>query len=149
MLLFKLMHLFAVLIWIGGMFFAYMVLRPSAAEVLQPPGRLRLWNKIFRRFFNWVWLCILVLMASGFYLVYQPGGFAVMPRYVHLMVLLGIVMMLIFAYVFFSCYVRFGLLVEARDWNKAEGVLAAMRKLIGLNLVIGLLTVAEAIFGRG
>lgn len=149
MLLFKLMHLFAVLFWVGGMFFAYVVLRPSTAEVMQPPGRLRLWNKLFGRFFNWVWLSVFVLMASGFYLVYQAGGFAVMPRYVHLMLLLGIVMMLIYAYLFFRCYVNFSLLVEAKEWPKAEGILATMHKLIGLNLVIGLLTVAEAVFGRG
>ncbi len=29
MALFKLLHILAVVIWIGGMFFAYMVLRPS------------------------------------------------------------------------------------------------------------------------
>lgn len=130
------------------MFSAYVVLRPSAAEVLQPLGRLRLWNRLFGRFFNWVWLSVFVLMASGFYLVYQAGGFAVMPRYVHL-ILLGIVMMLIYAYLFFSCYVNFSLLAEAKEWPKAEGVLATMHMLIGLNLVIGLLTVAEAVFGRG
>jgi len=149
MAIFKLLHILAVLVWVGGMFFAYMVLRPSAVEALQPPERLRLWDKVFSRFFNWVWLAVFVLLTSGFYMIYQLGGFALMPGYVHLMLLLGIVMMAIFAYVFFSCYVRFNLLVEAKEWPKAAEILATIRKLVGLNLVIGLLTVAEVIFGRG
>lgn len=149
MALFKLLHILAVLIWVGGMFFAYMVLRPSAVEALQPPERLRLWDKVFSRFFNWVWLAVFVLLTSGFYMIYQLGGFAVVPVYVHLMLVLGIVMMAIFAYVFFSCYVRFNLQVEAKDWAKASAILGTIRKLVGLNLAIGLLTVAEVIFGRG
>lgn len=54
MLIYKLIHLLAAIVWVGGMFFAYMVLRPAAVEVLEPPARLRLWNVVFRRFFPWV-----------------------------------------------------------------------------------------------
>lgn len=31
------LHLIAAVIWVGGMFFAHMVLRPSAVEKLAPP----------------------------------------------------------------------------------------------------------------
>ena len=55
MTLFKLIHHLAALIWVGGMFFAYVALRPAAMEVLDPPQRLRLWDAVFRRFFQWVW----------------------------------------------------------------------------------------------
>ena len=149
MALFKLLHLLAVLIWVGGMFFAYMVLRPSAVEVLPPPERLRLWDKVFTRFFNWVWLAIFLLLVSGFYMIYLFGGIAHAPRYVHWMLLLGIAMVLIFMYVFFVCYVRFNLLVAAQDWPRAGAVLATIRKLVAVNLSIGLLTVAAVIIGRG
>ena len=149
MTLFKLLHLLAVVIWVGGMFFAYMVLRPGAAEALQPPERLRLWGNVFSRFFNWVWLVILLLLTSGFYLIYLFGGISHVPRYVHWMLLLGIVMVLVFVYVFFACYVRFNLLVAAQDWPKAGAVLVTIRKLVALNLTIGLLTIAVVIIGRG
>ena len=33
-----LVHLLGVIVWVGGMFFAHMALRPSAAEVLEPPA---------------------------------------------------------------------------------------------------------------
>ena len=54
----KLLHLLSVLIWVGGMFFAYMILRPAAVEVLEPPPRLRLWANVFGRFFPWVWASV-------------------------------------------------------------------------------------------
>ena len=149
MALFKLLHLLAVVVWVGGMFFAYMVLRPGAAEMLQPPERLRLWDKVFSRFFNWVWLAVFLLLSSGSYLIYLFGGISQVPRYVHWMLLLGIVMLLIFAYVFFACYVRLNLLVAAQDWPKAATVLVTIRKLVALNLTIGLLTIAVVIIGRG
>lgn len=149
MALFKLLHILSVVIWVGGMFFAYMVLRPSAAEILQPPERLRLWDKVFSRFFNWVWLAVFLLLTSGFYMIYLFGGLGHVARYVHLMLLLGIVMMLVYMYVYFILYVRFGLLVADQDWPRAGAMLAAIRKLVAVNLSIGLLTVAVVMVGRG
>ena len=46
------LHVLAALIWVGGMFFAHSSLRPTAAETLQPPERLRLLTGVFKRFFN-------------------------------------------------------------------------------------------------
>ena len=144
----KLIHLLAIVVWVGGMFFAYVVLRPSAAEVLQPPERLRLWDKVFSRFFNWVWLGIFLVLVSGFYMIYLFGGFASLPLYINLMLLLGLVMMLIYVYVFFKCYVQFNRLVAKQAWPAAGAMLGTIRKLVGLNLSIGMLTIAVAIIGR-
>ena len=44
-------HILSVVIWVGGMFFAYMAMRPAAASVLEPPKRLSLWLPTFKRFF--------------------------------------------------------------------------------------------------
>ena len=40
------LHLLAAVIWVGGMFFAYMALRPAAASLLEPPLRLPLWSQV-------------------------------------------------------------------------------------------------------
>lgn len=149
MSLMKLIHLLAIIAWVGGMFFAYVVLRPSAAEVLQPPERLRLWDKVFSRFFNWVWLAVFLVLVSGFYMIYLFGGLANLPLYINLMLLLAIVMTLIYVYVFFKCYVQFNRLVAKQEWPAAGAVLGTIRKLVGLNLTIGLLTIAVAMIGRG
>ena len=47
-----LLHVIAAVIWVGGMFFAYMFLRPVAASQLEPPARLTLWEGVFGRFFR-------------------------------------------------------------------------------------------------
>lgn len=149
MALFKLIHVLAAMIWVGGMLFAYMVLRPSAVEILLPPERLRLWNKVFSRFFNWVWLAVFLLLVSGFYMIYLLGGITQVARHIHLMLALGMAMMLIFIYVYFVCHVRLNILVMAEDWPKAGELLAAIRKLVAINLSIGLLTIAVAVIGGG
>ena len=144
----KLIHLLSIVVWVGGMFFAYIVLRPSAAEVLQPPERLRLWDKVFSKFFNWVWLAIFLVLVSGFYMIYLLGGFAKLPLFINLMLLMGLVMTMIYVYVFFKCYVPFNRHVIKQEWPAAGAILGAIRKLVGLNLSIGLLTVAVAVVGR-
>src|SRR5680860_621195 len=59
----------AAVVWVGGMFFAYVVLRP-AAGALAPETRLELWHRVFGRFFPWVWLSIVVLLASGYGMIF-------------------------------------------------------------------------------
>jgi uncharacterized membrane protein len=140
MAFFKLIHLLAVLVWVGGMFFAYVVLRPSAAEILQPPERLQLWNKVFSLFFKWVWVAIGLILVTGLLMIHQFGGMQLVPKYVHVMLLLGTIMMAIFAYVFFVPYSKFKFAVSATDWPKAGTILATIRKLVATNLLLGVLT---------
>ncbi len=147
MTLFKLIHLLAVIVWVGGMFFAYVVLRPAAVDVLQPPERLRLWDNVFRRFFVWVWSAVGVILATGLYMIYQYGGMAHAPHFVHVMLLLGLVMTGIYVYVFFACYVPLSLHVAKERWKEAGEMLGRIRKLVGLNLALGLLTVSVAAIG--
>ena len=147
MLLFKLIHLLAVLIWVGGMFFAYMVLRPAAVEILEPPQRLRLWDAVFHRFFSWVWGAVALIMISGLYMIYLLGGITQVAGHIHVMLALGLVMMAIYGYVFFSCYVPLSLHVANQHWQEAGEQLGKMRKLIALNLSLGLLIVCVAVIG--
>lgn len=147
MTLFKLIHLLAALIWVGGMFFAYVVLRPSAVEVLEPPQRLPLWDAVFRRFFNWVWGVIAVLLVSGLYMIYLHGGIAHAAGHIHVMMDLGLAMMAIYGYVFFACYVPFSLNVAKQRWKEAGEMLGKIRKLIAVNLSLGLLIVCVVVIG--
>lgn len=147
MTLFKLIHLISVLIWVGGMFFAYMVLRPAAVDVLQPPERLRLWDNVFHRFFNWVWGAVGLILVTGFYMIYQYGGMAHALGFVHIMLTFGLVMTGIYVYVFFACYVPFNLHVAKEHWKEAGEILGKIRKLVGLNLTLGLITIAVAVIG--
>ena len=147
MALFKLIHLLAVLLWVGGMFFAYTVLRPAAVEVLEPPQRLSLWDAVFHRFFKYVWGAVAALLVSGFYMIYLLGGMLHVPRYVHIKLALGLAMTVIYSYVFFACYVPFSLHVANQRWKEAGEMLGQIRKLVALNLLLGLLTVCVVLIG--
>lgn len=147
MALFKFIHLVAVLIWVGGMFFTYVVLRKAIAEALDPSQRLRFWAAVLRLFFNWVWVAIGIILITGFYLIYLYGGIAHVSRHVHIMLALGLVMMVIHGYMFFTCYVPFSLHVDKRRWKEAGEPLGTIRKLLAVSLALGLLTVGAALIG--
>ncbi len=144
----QLIHLLSAVIWVGGMFFAYMALRPAAVEVLQPPERLRLWDRTFQRFFRWVWLAVALLVLSGFYMIHLLGGLLHVPHYVQLMLAMGLPMIAIYVYVFLVRRRRLTPNVTGQDWPKAGAALASIRKLVATNLILGLLTIAVAILGR-
>ena len=143
------LHVLAVVIWVGGMFFAHQCLRPVVADQLEPPQRLPLWVGVFGRFFPWVWVCIAVALATGLWMIFQFfGGFAGVGLYVHIMFALGLIMMAIFMHVFFAPYKRLKRAVEAQDWSAGGKQLAQIRKMVGINTVLGLITIAVASGGR-
>jgi uncharacterized membrane protein len=144
----RFLHVIGVVIWVGGMFFAYMTLRPAAAVLLEPPQRLPLWQATLSRFFTWVWIAVGLIVVSSAWMLVALGGMRSVGVYVHIMLAIGVVMMLIFAHVFFAPYRRLTRAVQAKDWPAGGAALAQIRKLVGLNLILGLLTVAVAILGR-
>ncbi|MGB5259717.1 MAG: CopD family protein [Gammaproteobacteria bacterium] len=144
-----LLHVLAVVVWVGGMFFAYMILRPVAASQLEPPFRLALWAGVFGRFFPWVFGSIAVILATGLWMVLAVfGGFGASGLYINLMFWLGLVMMLIFLHVFFAPYRRLRVAVEQADWPAGGKQLAQIRMLVGINTLLGLLVIAIASGGR-
>ena len=144
----RFLHLIGVVIWVGGMFFAYMTLRPAAAALLEPPQRLPLWQATLSRFFTWVWIAVALIIVSSAWMLVALGGMKSVGVYVHVMLAIGVVMMAIFAHVFLAPYRRLTRAVQAKDWPAGGAALAQIRKLVGLNLILGLVTVAVAILGR-
>jgi len=143
------LHLLAATIWVGGMFFAYMVLRPVAAGTLEAPQRLTLWVRVFTGFFPWVWFAVISLLLTGYPLLFGVfGTMANAPIFVHLMQALGLIMMAIFAHVFFAPYRRLKQAVSAEDWEAGGRQLAQIRRMVGINLVLGLMVVIMAGGGR-
>jgi len=131
-------HVLAAVVWVGGMFFAYVVLRPSAT-VLEPPQRLTLWAGVFKRFFPWVWMAIVVLLLSGYWLIFDWfKGFDTSPGHVHLMHLVGWVMALLFVYLYYKIYPQFVSAVNLEQWPEAAAQLNSIRQIILTNLIIGM-----------
>lgn len=143
------LHIFATIIWVGGMFFAHLVLRPSAVDTLEAPLRLTLWSQVFKRFFVWVWLSVMVLAISGYIMLFMVfGGFAGVGIHIHIMQLSGLLMMAIFAYLYFVTYQKFQHAVLSENWSQAGQQLIKIRHIVTINLVLGLLTSMVAVAGR-
>lgn len=143
------LHLLAAVVWVGGMFFAYMALRPVAATLLGPPQRLPLWTQTFMRFFPWVWLAILLLTTTGYAMLFSVfGGMAGVGLHVHLMQGLGWIMILMFMHMYFAPFQRMKRAVAAGEWPTGGQQLAQIRRIVGINLILGLLVVLIASSGR-
>ena len=143
------LHLLSAVVWVGGMFFAYMFLRPAAATLLEPPARLELWVSVFQRFFPFVWLSLLFLPLTGYMMIFDVwGSMAATPLYVHIMNLLGIVMILIFLHVYFAPFKRLKEAVIKKDWPAGGRNLNIIRKMVGINTLIGLVVIIVASAGR-
>jgi uncharacterized membrane protein len=139
------LHVISDVIWVGGMFFAYLCVRPAAVEALEPPQRLKLWSGIFRRFFPWVWGAVVLILLTGFAML---GELAAVPVYVIVMALIGVLMSMIFMHVYFAPFARLKRAVAAEDWKAGGAALNQIRMLVGLNLVLGLANIAVAMLGR-
>lgn len=138
------LHITGVVIWVGGMFFAHLVLRP-AAMALPPPQRLPLLAAAVTRFFAWVALAIVAILASGAALIAARGGLAAMGPGVHAMVVLGIVMTLVYLYLVAVPFRALRSGVAAGDWPRAGAAMGRIRLLVLVNLVLGLVTLTLAI----
>jgi len=142
------LHILGAVVWVGGMFFAYVVLRPVTGE-MDAATRLRLWRSVFERFFVWVWASIAALLASGYLMLFVGlGGFAGAGVHVHIMHVVGWVMVLIFLHLYFAPWRRFRRALEQDDIQTAAAQLAQIRTIVATNLALGLLTSVIGASGR-
>jgi uncharacterized membrane protein len=140
-------HILSIVVWIGGMFFALFVLRPASGPI-EAVVRLELWARVLGRFFSWVIGAIVLILASGYVLVFGIfGGFAGLPLYVNAMMVLGIAMMLLFFHIFFAPFKRLRAAVGRRDYAAAGRQLGQIRWLVTAGLTLGLITIAFAAGG--
>jgi uncharacterized membrane protein len=142
------LHILGAVVWVGGMFLAYMVLRP-AAGMLEPPARLLLWRGVFERFFPWVWASVLALLLSGYgMLFFALGGFAGAGIHVHIMNVIGLIMMALFLHLYFAPWRRLQRALDAGDNAAAVRQLDQIRVIVAINLGLGLITSVIGASGR-
>jgi uncharacterized membrane protein len=142
------LHVLGAVVWVGGMFAAYICLRPATGS-LEGPQRLQLWRNFFAKFFIWVWVSILLLLGSGFWMTATTfGGFKGAPLYINLMMGLGLVMVALFAWLFHGPWLKFKRAVDAKDWPATAGHIGLIAKIIQINLPLGLIVVVIGGTGR-
>lgn len=140
----KLFHLVAAILWMGGMAFLMLALRPAVQARLEPALRLPLMTAVLGRFFVMVWICIAVLLATGLPMLLAVGMKAA-PLGWHLMMGLGLLMMLIFAYLYFAPFRRLKQAVAAADWPEGGRRIAQVVLLAKINLSLGWAAIAAVL----
>jgi len=133
------LHLIFSVIWVGGMFFAVYVMR-LAAGPMEAHDRIALWDRGFRKFFPWVWASVVVLPATGYFMIFQAyGGIGDLPLPYHIMHALGWLMILIFLHLWFAPYARFKRAVAEGDTPDAGKNLNTIRQIVTVNLYFGMI----------
>ncbi len=157
------LHVLAVVVWVGGMFLMHFAVRPVAVAQLPPAQRLPLLAEILGRFFGWVTLAVIVVLATGVAMIFGIGaaagaaaagksafgeGMRLAHGSVHLMFAVGVLMSLIYAVIRLAPFVRLRRALAAQQLPAAAGHLDLIRKLVAANLVLGVITIAVATLGR-
>ncbi len=141
------LHVVGVVVWVGGMAFAYLCLRP-AASALPPAQRLPLWAAVFARFFPLVWISVALIGVSGLGMLLEVG-FAGAPRAWHVMMVTGAVMIVVFVSLWVDPWRTLRGAVAREDWAAGAVALNRIRQRVGFNLVLGMVTIAIATLGLG
>ncbi len=142
------LHTVSAAFWVGGMALMHFAVRPAAVATLEPPQRLPFLAATLERFFVGVSTAIVLLLATGFGMIWLAGGFASVRWNVHAMLALGLVMMAIYLHIRFAPFPRLKSAVAGRTWPVAASNLDTIRKLVGLNLLLGVIVFALAVIGR-
>ncbi len=149
----KIVHLLAVIVWLGGMVFAHFFLRPAVAS-LAPPERVALMHAVLGRFFRAVQWAASAALVSGIWMIgrntrqtVQSGAHFNLPLEWMLMAALGLLMVGIFGTIRFTLYPALTRAVAAADWPAGAAVLSRIRHWVALNLVLGTVIVVVTLAG--
>jgi uncharacterized membrane protein len=151
----KVLHVLAITLWVGGMAFAHLFLRPSLS-VLEPPQRLKLMRAVLGRFFFAVALAAGITVATGLWMISElgqtvqaTGGRLQMPLAWTAMAVIGVLMAVIFVYIRLRLFPRFGRAVDAGDMPLAAQRLTPIRGWVLVNLILGLTVIMLVSAGPG
>jgi len=142
------LHLVAAAFWVGGMATMHFAVRPAAVATLEPPLRLRTMAAALRRFFVGVDASVTLLFVSGVSMILLAGGFRNVHWRIEAMMSIAVVMTGIYVYIRASVFKALRRAVEESAWPVAAARLNTVRKLVSLNLALGVVVFAVATIGR-
>lgn len=151
--LLKMLHWGAILVWMGGMYFALFCLRP-AAGALPPAVRVPFMSDVLGRFFRHVLWAALIAVGSGAAMMTrvaqttrQTGASFNVPADWLVMAGLGLLMLVVYAYIRLRLYRQLRQAVSAQDWPAGGAALNEIRFWVTMNLVFGTLIIVSVVLG--
>jgi len=139
----KAIHLLAVIVWVGGMAFVLLCLRP-AVRVLEPPARIALMHATMRRFLGAVGVAIAVIFVCGITMVAIAWSTATraglrfnMPLDWYAMFAVFFVMLALFVHIRTILFRRLDAAFREQRWGDGASVLGTIRWEVSANLILG------------
>lgn len=142
-------HLVCAIVWMGGMAFMLLALRPAMLATMEAQPRARLTVAVMQRFFLAVCVAIVGLLATGGHLYTSAfraskavTGAGVVPLGWNLMAVVGVLMFLVFGHIYFAGFQKFKRAVTGADWPVATKAGAQIHALVITNFCLGWLAIA-------
>lgn len=136
------LHIISIALWIGGIFYAVAILRPSLG-LLDATQRNSIMLQTLARFFKGLTHAIPTALISGWLLILHEGGFANVPWTVNAMQGFGILMALLFVRLYFGPYqkVRRAIRPQASAFDSIRLQMVAI-------MALGFLAILSACLGH-
>ena len=135
------LHLLAINVWVGGTFFTVVIL-PHAVASLEPAERHPFMRIVFKRFFFWVWLAMMILISTGGWMIYRVfGGIINAPLYVVLMMSITLLMVCVFLLIYFGSYRLYVQSLKQENLSDSERHLDYISLLSKINMALGICVV--------
>lgn len=142
------LHVFAIVLWIGGVAFVTTVLLPTVRRTRAPADRLAFFGRIERRFAWQARVTTLLAGATGFWMTHRYGLWLRFADpafwWMHAMVLVWAIFTLM---LFVLEPLVLHRVLEARNKRDPEGTFALVQRLHWLLLALSLIAVAGAVAG--
>lgn len=141
-------HILAVIVWLGGMFFLTVVL-DTGASLPDRSAALSSWERALSRFLPWGLLSLGMILATGVTLVFSVfGGYAHIPNIHRVNMLIGIPAIALFVYLCVLPWRRLRRAAFVHDTATVEKTMGQAKILLAIILTLGLLAAFTSAVGR-
>jgi len=142
------LHLLAAAFWVGGMAAMHFAARSAAGAVLEPPARLTFLSAALTRFFRGVQAALAVLFLSGLAMFFLHGGFGDAHWRVYAMFGVAVVMAGLFDHARKRPLPALQRAVASSDWKAGAACVARIRRVVTINIGLGVAVFVIATVGR-
>ena len=142
------LHILGVIVWVGGTLFIHRSVYPALMVDSKIPNGIEIYLIILKRFFPWMWIAIVLTIGSGYWIIFSYyGGLELLAYYIQIMSGLGLTMLVNSIVMHLVPYRGLRAAVESDEIDKAVKQARFLHRLMGANLVLGLVTILMAIAG--
>jgi uncharacterized membrane protein len=135
------LHLMAAVVWIGGVFFMTIIMRAVVSD-FDAPERIKVMSRVFKYFFQWVWVAIAIILITGFSIIFGVyEGYGNLPwmhfKRIHLMTVIGLIMSVIFTYIYTGPFKGLQKAMRAKDSSAIQKNVKLIRLFGMVQLILG------------